>query len=192
MNEQKTLLTKWLQNLLYLHLASLVIAAVNAIMGLGSFTRWIGWAISIGAVFCLFQLQNVNQRYQKSAIFQAVALGSSLIVTLFGGLGLLATVASVCGIIASYQEYHAHSELVAEVDDRLSRKWAGLFLWSLALGIVSGFASSAVVMIGVLAEVDTALLANVAVVVVLLSGAVVEILYLRYMKQTLKLLEKDT
>lgn len=191
MIEQKSLLTKWLTNLMYLHLASLVITVVNAITGLQSFTQWLSWAASIGAVFCLFQLQNTNQRYKKSAIFQAVALGCSLVVSLFGGLGLLGTVASVCGIVASYQEYHGHSELVAEADDRLSRKWAGLFLWSLVMGLISGFASTALVTIGVLAEMDTALLATLAVVLVLLTGAVVEILYLRYMNQTLKLLEKD-
>lgn len=191
MNEHKTLLTKWLTNLLYLHIASLVIAVVNAITGLQSFTQWLSWAASIGAVFCLFQLQTVNPRYQKSAIFQAVALGSTLIVSLFGGLGILGLAASICGIVASYQEYHAHSDLTAEADPQLSRKWSNLFLWSLAMGLISGFASTALVTIGVLAEVDTALLAGVAVILVLLTGAVVEILYLRYMNQTLRLLEKD-
>lgn len=191
MNEQKTLLTKWLRNLLHLHIASLLIVVVNAITGLESFTRWVSWATSVGVILCLFRLQNVNQRYQKAAIFQAVVLGGSVASTLFDSLALLGTVASVCGIVAGYQEYHAHSELVAEVDDRLSRKWSGLFLWSLALGLVSGFASTALVTIGVLAEADVVMLAAVAVAVVLLSGAVVEILYLRYMDQTLNLLEKD-
>lgn len=190
MNGHKDLLIKWLTYLLYLHVASLVLAVINSVAGQGSFTQWISWAVSIGAIVCMYRLREVNPRYQKAALFQGISLGGSLLVTLGGGLGLLGTVASVCGIVATYQEYHGHSELVAGTDERLSRQWSGLFLWSLVLGLISGFVSTAAVTIGVLAQADTALLTTLAVALVLLAGAVVEVLYLRYMNRTLRLLGK--
>ena len=185
MNENTYSPTKWLQYLLYAGIA----AALNTILGflLGDLSRWLGLAISAAAVYLLFRLVDANERYQKAAIFSIVALVAGLFTNV-----LLTLVGSVCSIVAQYQEYHAHSELIVERDPRLAGKWRTLFWLQFAVGLVLGlllsFVSVILVMVsGLETAAATAVLALVLAVVTL----ILQVLYLVYLNRTVKLLENE-
>lgn len=185
MNENTYSPAKWLQYLLYAGIA----AALNTILGflLGDLSVWLGIAISGAAVYLLFRLVEANERYQKAAIFAIVAL----VAALFNNT-LLSLVGSVCSIVAEYQEYHAHSELIGERDPKLAGKWRTLFwlqfIVGLVLGLLLSFVSVILVMIsGLETAAATAVLAMVLAVVTL----ILQVLYLVYLNRTIKLLENE-
>ena len=191
MDENKAILLKWLKYLMYLHIASLGLSAVNVFVRIETLTTAVGLAISIGAAACLLQLRHVNPRYQKSAVVRSIMIGCILAVSLLGGPVLLTNVGSVCAFVADYQEYHGHGEMVEKTSRSLAQKWNSLFLWALAVGLISGFAVSAVVMIGAVAGAEVDTLTVIAAVAVLLANAVIDVLYLRNMKNTLAVLETE-
>ena len=186
MNEH-TNTTKWLQYMYYAALASLI-SSVLSIIGLSGLTRWITLAINAATVYLLFQLVSANPRYKTAAIFYAVALAAGLISST-----ILSLVGSICGIVASYQEYHAHGELIEEKDPKLADKWHSLFALELAvagLGIVlSGLLLGTLMAITQLSE---ALIVSIIAVILAAMGLGLSLLYLRYMKSTIALLEQET
>ena len=129
MNEH-TNTTKWLQYLYYVALVSLIVTVLG-IIGLSGLTRWIGLAINAATIYLLLQLTGANPRYKTSAIFYVVALAAGFINS-----ALLGLVGSICGLVAQYQEYHAHGELIEEKDPKLADKWNSLFGLELALTFV--------------------------------------------------------
>ena len=95
-------------------------------------------------------------------------------------------VISICSIVAMYQEYMGHSEVTSQTDPALSGKWNSLFTIQLVVGILSGVASSAGVVIGVLAQMSTDALVGIIVFIMAVIGIGLELLYLNYLNQMLK------
>ena len=194
MNEHRELLQKWLRMLFYIQIASMVLVVINALTYLDSITVWVNRAITVATVWCLFQLNAVNPRYRTSAITKAGVLICGLLTlpTNTSGLGLsssLMLVGSICSWVTAYQEYHAHSEVVAEADEKLAKKWNGLFALEIAVAIgtsiISIIGTTIMVVTGVLTDTITTVLIGASTVL----GLSLEGLYLLYMKRTLKLLE---
>lgn len=186
MNENRNDTTKWLQYLLYVGIASLVNSLLG-IFGLGGLSRWIGLVVNGATIYLLFMLAGSNPRYKTAAIFFAVALVSGLISNVILGL-----VGSICGIVAQYQEYHAHGELIEERDPKLADQWGTLFGLEILVSIVAVLLTGLVV--GVLAaatNISEAAILPVATILVAALGIALNALYLSYLNRTIKLLENE-
>lgn len=184
MNENNT--TKWLNYLLYVAIAALVNSLLGLI-GLSGLSRWIGLAISAATVYLLFMLAGSNPRYKTAAICYAVALAAGLINNAVVGLA-----GSVCGIVAAYQEYHAHGELIAERDPKLADKWNTLFGLEIALTFVGILLMG--LLVGLLAaatSMSEAAIVPIVTIIVAVLGVALEALYLSYLKRTIALLETE-
>lgn len=177
----KPLLAKWLKILLYAHLASVVCSLLGLIPVVSVVAGWGSTAVSVACIYALFQLSPACTRYQKAAIFSAVALVCGLVAQ-----SILSLVISICSIVAMYQEYMGHSEVTSQTDPALSGKWNSLFTIQLVVGILSGVASSAGVVIGVLAQMSTDALVGIIVFIMAVIGIGLELLYLNYLNQMLK------
>ena len=177
---------KWLKYLLYVGIAALV-SSLLGIFGLGGLSRWIGLAINVATVYLLLMLAGANPRYKTAAICYTVALVGGLINNAIVGLA-----GSICGIVATYQEYHAHGELIAEQDPKLADKWNSLFGLELALTFVGVLLMGLLVGILVAAtNMSEAVITPIITIIVAALGVGLEALYLSYLKKTIALLESE-
>jgi len=183
-----TLSPMWIRSLFYIHIASLALSLVTVVWLNNPVTPWINHALSAGIVLCLLKLAPASSRYRTAAILTAAVLGCTLLSKLALGT-LMNLAASVLAIIAAYQELHAHGEAVEEKDPKLSRKWCALFLWQLLIGILAGFASTAATVILVLADMDEAQITQLIVTAIGLVSLIPSILYLVYLRRTIRLFE---
>ena len=181
----------WLPVLFTIHLISLPLTFLAAVTGWRTILTWITGVLSTGSILALFRLTPENQRYRTAAIFSCIVFFGNMINPLGGGV-ILSLVVSVCSIIAMYQEYVAHSELCAGIDAVLSRKWHSLFTWKLIVGLLSGFLSSAGVVIAVLVGMDSEAIVTVAVVFIGAVSAAMEVFYLCYLRRLQKALPKES
>ena len=184
MNEPVNSPVKWLRYLLYVGIAALVNSLLG-IFGLSGLSQWLGLAISAATAYLLFMLAGSNPRYKTAAIFYAVALAAGFISNVILGL-----VGSVCGIVAQYQEYHAHGELIEEREPKLADRWNSLFWLQFALGVVVvGLTSVLVTALVMAANMDEAVVTVIAAVIAGVLGIGLSALYLSYLNRTIKLLE---
>ena len=184
---QHTDTAKWLKYLLYVGIAALVNSLLGLI-GLSGISRWIGLAINVATAYLLFMLAGTNPRYKTAAICYTVALVGGLINNAIVGLA-----GSICGIVATYQEYHAHGELIAEQDPKLADKWNSLFGLELALTFVGVLLMG--LLVGLLAaatNMSEAVITPIITIIVAALGVGLEALYLSYLKRTIALLESET
>lgn len=194
MKERKELLIKWLQMLFYIQIASMVITAVNAVSNLDTVTTWVSKALTVVAIWSLFQLKDVNPRYRTTTVSKAVALACGLLTTpvntsALGLSSILVLVGAAASWIASYQEYHGHGELVAEADEKLAKKWNGLFMWEILIGLGISLISTITTTLMVATGVLTGTITTLIIALSTICGLALDGLYLYYMKQTIKLID---
>ena len=141
--------------------------------------------------FCMLQLAPVNERYKKAGIMRAVMLGCALFTAFVFGSTLLTLAASIVSIIAVYQEYHGHSELIAEMDAKLSGRWSSLFTWSILAAVLLSFGASVVAVILVLADMEGGASRISAIAIALLSipQCIIDLVYISYIKKMITLFE---
>lgn len=190
----REMLAKWLRILFYVHIASIAITAVNAVSNLDTITAWISKALSVVAIWSMFQLKDANPRYRQAAVFSAAVLVCGLLTTPVNSseLGLssiLVLVGAIASWVATYQEYHAHSELVAEQDEKLAKKWNSLFGAEILVGLGVSLFSTVATLVLVSAEMDSGTVTTIILVVTYIVTLLLELLYLLYMNRTLKLFE---
>lgn len=184
MNENNT--TQWLRYLLYVGIA----AMANSLLGIflpGKLSTWIGYAISAAAVYLFFRLIVSNARYKTALIFS----GAALIINLLG-IQALGLAGSICALVGQYQEYHAHGELIQEQDPRLAGKWGRLFWFQFGVEVIVILLTS--VFLGVLVaagSLDAAMVTALATIVAAILTLALKVLYLVYLKKTIRLLEAD-
>lgn len=196
MNENKESkfesINKWLRVLICIAAISLINSAVNFLPFVPtSVTTWISRGIMAAMVICMFQFATVNARYQKAGIFRAVMLGCTLITAFLYESSILTLVASILSVLAVYQEYSAHSELVAEKNPKLSRKWHSLFNWSILAAVLIGFGSVVAVLIVVMLEMDAAGTASIIVGVLSVPQFVINVVYLLYLKKMIQIFRSE-
>ena len=189
MDDRKPLIAKWIYVLFVCGIASMILSALNTIPALGVAAGWISRIVSVAAAVALFKLAPVNERYRKAAIFSVVYVVGGIAVTVLK-MNVFTMVISICAIIANYQELNAHSELVAPRDAKLSGRWHSLFYWELAVGLVTGFLSSAAVVIAVLADVDAEAITSVTVAVLSAINVVIGLFRILYLKKTVGLYQE--
>ena len=135
MTNNKELFMKWIQILFYVQCAVLVITLIAKLPFVGSWFSWVIRLTTIATIFVLYKLSPLNTRYLKASIF----MGVTILTTIFlKGLGVLAIVGMICSIIATYQEFMGHSEMMKEADAKLSKNWNSLFNWELWGGFLIG------------------------------------------------------
>ena len=177
-------IAKLLHIMMYLALASILNSVISMLPFVpGWVTTLISQGIVLGITICLLQLAPANPRYKKAGILRAAMLICALITSFVYTLSILTFVASILSIIAVYQEYNAHSELIAEKDAKLSGKWHSLFTWSIVAGVLVGFGSTATVVILALLEMDVVRLTSIIVGILCIPQIVIDFVYMMYLKR---------
>lgn len=184
------LLVKWLRILMYIAIASLVNSVLNFIPFIpAAVTTWISRGIMVAVVVCMFQLAPASKRYKKAGIMRAIMLVCTLITSFVYASSILSLAASILSIIAVYQEYNAHSELIADKDSKLSGKWHSLFMWGLIAGILVGFGSTVTVLILTMLQSDVVRLTAIIVGILSIPQMILEIVYMLYLKKMVAIFE---
>jgi hypothetical protein len=185
-------LTKWLRVLMYIAIVSLVNSIVNYVPFVpASVTTWISRAIMVAMIVCMFRLASANGRYKTAAILRAIWLGTLLLGTLLHIPSVLVLSTSILSIIAVYQEYHGHSEVLAEKDTVLSAKWKGLFIWSIIAPLLLSIGSSAAMVISSFMNLDVAKVTAITTGIMRIPQYVIDVIYLLYLKKMLSIFENN-
>ena len=192
MNENRIDYVKWLRVLIYIAIARII----NTLVGIPTFiptvvTAWISRILMAGMVFTMFKLAPANARYKKSCIQLAIVSVLTIATELLNTGAVLTLLASILSIVAEYQEYHGHSELIEEKDHQLSGKWTRLFMWSIVVGLILGFASTAAGVLAAVAGVDRETAALVIAAAMMIPEYIIDIFYILYLKKMIALFEED-
>lgn len=184
MEEDRIDFAKWLRVLMYISIAGLV----NTFIGIPSWiplviTSWISRILMAIMVFTMFKLAPANSRYKKAGIQRTIILVLTIATDILLAGAVLALIAGILAIIADYQEYHAHSELIEEKDRQLSGKWTSLFMWSILVGLILGFASTAAGIFAAMADIDTMKATILIAAILAIPQYVIEIIYILYLKR---------
>lgn len=185
-DSHKDIIAKGLNTLFVCQIASLAVTALGIITPIASIVGWVSRIISIIVIVALFKLAAVHERYRKAAIFHSISVGGGIVSALIN-MNILGIALSVCSIIASYQQLTAHAEITAPKSPRLSGKWRSLFYCQLVIGLISGFVSSAGVVIAVLADVNPDSIVSVTLIFITLVNIVLGLFHIMYLKLTLAL-----
>lgn len=191
-NFELSKLTKWLRVLMYIAIVSLANSIVNYVPFVpASVTTWISRGIMVAMIVCMFQLASANGRYKTAAILRAIWLGTLIHGTLLHIPSVLVLGTSILSIIAVYQEYHGHSEVLAEKDTVLSAKWKGLFIWSFIAPLLLSIGSSAAMVISSFMNLDVAKVTAITTGIMHIPQYVIDVIYLLYLKKMLSIFEND-
>ena len=192
MNENRIDLVKWLRVLIYIAIARII----NTLVGIPAFiptalTAWISRILMAAMVFTMFKLAPANERYKKTGIQLAIVLILSIATDLLLTGAVLTLIAGILSIVAEYQEYHGHSELVEEKDHQLSGKWTSLFMWSIVVGLLLGFVSTAAGVLATISGVDVEKAVVIIAAIVLIPEYIIDILYILYLKKMVTLFTEE-
>lgn len=147
----------------------------------------------VAKIVCMFQLAPANERYIKAGMMRVAMLGCTLITAFLFGSMILTLAASILSIIAVYQEYNGHSELVDEKDAKLSGRWHSLFTWSVLAAVLLSFGTTIAAVILVAADLEGGASHISGIVIGLLSipQSILEIVYILYIKKMLSIFENS-
>ena len=192
MNENRIDFVKWLRVLIYIAISRII----NTLIGIPTFiptalTAWISRILMAGMVLAMFKLAPANDRYKKTGIQLAIVLILTIATELLNTGAVLTLIAGILSIVAEYQEYYGHSELIEEKDHHLSGKWTSLFMWSIVIGLILGFTSTAAGVLAAVAGVDTETAALVIAAVMMIPEYIIDIFYILYLKKMIALFEED-
>ena len=192
MNENRIDYVKWLRVLVYIAIARII----NTLIGIPTFiptavTAWISRILMAGIVFAMFKLAPANDRYKKTGIQLAIVLILTIATELLNTGAVLTLIAGILSIVAEYQEYHGHAELIEEKDHQLSGKWTSLFMWSIIVGLILGFASTAAGVLAALAGVDTEKAVVMIAAALMIPEYIIDIFYILYLKKMIVLFAED-
>ena len=190
MEENRIDFAKWLRVLMYIAIAGLV----NTFIGIPSFvpsviTSWISRILMAVMVFTMRKLAPANDRYKKAGIQRAIVLALTIATDLLHSGAILTLIAGTLAIVADYQEYHGHSELVEEKDHQLSGKWTSLCMWSIVVDLLLGFTSTAAGMFAAMAGIDTMKATIMIAAILAIPQYVIEIIYILYLKKMVTIFE---
>ena len=183
MTDNKALFMKWIQNLFYVQCAALAASLISQLPFIETWFSWVTRVITIATIVILFKLIPLNERYRKAVILMVISMVAAIFSSYFL---LLVLIASICSIVATYQEYIGHSEVIAEADEKLSRNWRSLFNWELWGGLGFSFVVSIVtVAIGVANAPNTEVSVTVMTTATTIFGLVLQVVYIMLLKRML-------
>lgn len=196
MNETKVIhnfeIAKWLRVVMYIAIVSLVNTLVGGLPFIpDGITAWISRGITVVMIVSMIKLAPANDRYKKAGIYRAVMLVLTIAIELFDISAMLILAVSILSIVAMYQEYHAHSELIADKDQKLSGKWTSLFMWSILSGLLIGFTSTAAAMIIAFADMDITTATAIIAGILSIPEYIIDVLYIQNLKKMTVLFQKE-
>lgn len=174
------LMAKWLWVMFWANIAHIIINFIK-IESSVVYTAIQNILIAIcSLVICLslFKMRGEDERYGRAALCQLIPLVINLIPTLvmdsYNTLVwlsvLVSLIAAVLTLLATYNEFHAHSCIVGGLDCELGDRWQKLWVWQI-IGIAGTFVS-------LLLTVLAAGLGAVLVLIVAIYVLVIQIIYL--------------
>ena len=174
------LMAKWLMTMFWANIAHIIINFIKIEYSV-VYTTIQNILIAIcSLVICLslFKMRGEDERYGRAALFQLIPLVINLIPTLvmdsYNTLVwlsvLVSLIAAVLTLLATYNEFHAHSCIVGGLDSELGDRWQKLWVWQI-IGIAGTFVS-------LLLTVLAAGLGAVLVLIVAIYVLVIQIIYL--------------
>lgn len=173
------LMAKWLMTMFWMNIAKIII---NFIKIESSVVYTTTQAILVNVctlIICLalFQMRGEDKRYRLAALFMLIPI---VLDTVFGvviGYGdsigmviLVALISVILTLLATYNEFHAHSCIVGGLDCELGDRWQKLWVWQI-IGIAGTFVS-------LLLTTIAAGLGAVLVLIVAIYVLVIQIIYL--------------
>lgn len=193
MDEKSALMTRWLRVLMYIAAASLVNSLVSYFPFVpANLTTWISRGIMVAMILCMFRLGPAHGRYRKAGILRGAMLGCALITAFLFGSVILSLAASLLSFAAVYQEYKAHSELVADKDASLSQRWMRLFIWSILASVLLSAGTTLVAVIVIAAKLkDASRISGIAICLLGIPRSVIEIIYILYIRKMVLIFEPD-
>ena len=185
LDDHAPMLGKWLWVLFWLMIFSIVTNLLSADQVVARLPALelpgaiLSAVVSVAYGVILFKLSPVCGRYKTSGICHLVGAGLALAAELLANpdstaLGLLFLLpAMIISMYSTYQEYHAHAEVLDGFDDDLAEKWRKLWKWEIGtLGVLFG---SILVMLII---PMLGLLVLLAAVIALLVLSILEYVYL--------------
>ena len=179
--------TKQIRILFCIHCFACACVIAAWIPVLTNLIAWVNIIISIGISIVLAQLAENNKRYAKAAIFRGIVVVLS-ILSKFSNNSIFSLITSILLLFSLYHEYNAHSEMLVNINEKLSKRWKELFSIYLVGSIVMAILSSAFVI--ALSPMFLQYATVIVGMVVVLAGGfdlVMMIVYLLYLKQTMRL-----
>lgn len=131
MSRRAAVMGKWLWVLFWLQIAGMVIGLFDgAVSAIGDVVRGLAYA------WILLQMKGEDERYGKAAVFMMIAVVLQTVADLMdGSVAILSIVilipALVLSLMATYQEYCAHSSVVGSADTFLGQRWMTLWKWQI-------------------------------------------------------------
>ena len=175
------LMAKWLMTMFWANIAHIIINFIK-IESSVVYTTIQNILIAIcSLVICLslFKMRGEDERYGRAALFQLIPLVINLVPalvidsynTLVWLSVLVSLIAAVFSLLATYNEYHAHSCIVGGLDSELGDRWQKLWVWQ-----VIGIAGTVLSLL--IAALGAAGLGAVLVLIVAIYVLVIQIIYL--------------
>ena len=182
---------KWLKILMYSAGVSVVNSAVNYIPIIpGDVTTWISRGVVIAVILCMFRLAPANERYKTAGIFRLMMQVCFLVNQWLFPMGLLVGMASVLSLLAVYQEYKAHAELVEDQDERFARKWRRMFFWGIGASAVLTIGTAVLAAVVVMNNLSADQVSEWTVTFLSIPQFVFEVVYVLYLKKTAAMFEE--
>ena len=174
------LMAKWLMTMFWANIAHIIINFIKIESSVVYTAIQPTLVLICSLVICLslFKMRGEDERYGRAALFQLIPLVINLIPTLvmdsYNTLVwlsvLVSLIAAVLTLLATYNEFHAHSCIVGGLDSELGDRWQKLWVWQV-IGIAGTFVS-------LLLTVLAAGLGAVLVLIVAIYVLVIQIIYL--------------
>ena len=175
---------KWLKYLLYVGIGAMVNYLLATVIP-APVHNLLGYLLTAASLYLMYKLTPDNGRYYRAILFSGVSLIISAL-----SIRVVALAGYLCAILGQYQEYTAHGELIADRDIRLANKWGSLFWFQLAVELIGGLAVMLVA--GTVRAGGQAIntpIASMAVVAASFINVILKVLYLVYLRKTVKALE---
>ena len=190
MKENKEIFLKWIKKLFELECMALFAIVIGFFPALEPFARWIRIFLSVGSIFCLYQLIPMNERYQKAVLFSGIATIFTLI-TNFGILVVLSIPLMVCTMIGEYQQFFGHAEILLTIDNKLSKKWHTLFMWNVFGPMIIFFVTPLLIVIPVVMELfDENVISMLTTMIANGFVVILQLVYVIYLKRMHEVCEK--
>lgn len=181
MENQREFFVKWMKYLFYVQIASGVAGLISAVPVLDGVVLWVNRILSIATVVVLFKIAPLNARYKKAAIFSGISLALAILLDVVP----LVLVIAICSLVATYQEYCGHAEMIESKDAGLSKKWHSLFNWQILSGIIVGLLGGVIVAVSVLVfPVSQEILTSITLALTNGVDLILWIIYLILLKRT--------
>lgn len=173
------LMAKWLMVIFWANIAHIIISFIK-IESSAVYTMTQAFLVNVCTLiicFALFQMRGEDKRYGRAALFTLIPVVLDIVFGMLIGYGdstgmviFVTLVSVILSLLATYNEFHAHSCIVGGLDCDLGDRWQKLWVWQI-IGIAGTFVS-------LLLTVLAAGFGAVVMILVAIYVLVIQIIYL--------------